>query len=955
MKRDKIFTIILPLAIFLAGISTVNSSAGEISDYPLFEDRYNFQRQLELTMAQEWKDFISQYGNMYRVAWNELTETPTSVIGPGIYLQGAVTKSSVENLTRAFIADHEELLGVSLTDLDLLNADEHQGSWEVTYQQEYEGLSVYSGMVGMSITSEDKVIMFRSDFYAGIDLSTTPTLSGEEAIDIAKAQVNFNPETDSLLGEPALLILPDIGSDTLFYHLAYRVKLFAADPLGNWVYFIDGHNGEVVCFYNDLRFYDIYGTVTGTYTETPVMTSPPFTAPFANHIVTIESDSLGFSATTFTDEDGYYSVSVPSAGTYTVTSQLKGYDHDTSYVRVKDKQEGYLVHTGLASTSSPHDWTWGIDGRYDDPNAYYHITNFYNYISGEPFNCREMLYPLLVIVNYRWLYQAYYDPETECIFIGEGYEDRVRDLALSSDVILHEYTHALVYHISHMPNGPGHSKAIQEGLAHYFPATLSDDPVLYEDVCVYQNLCIPPLLERCLENDLTYPDDYTGGCHHDGQILGGALWDLREMLGEPVNTDKLVYDATCGIPDIPIYFEHYFNRILLADDKIANGGNDNPADGTPHIEQIYHAFYLNHGIGPGKYIQPGGHITQNTLWGPYDSIFVAGDVIVDPGVTLTIGHGSSINFWPNHDEQKWGVDTSRCELIIEGELVISGTGTDSVVLSSTVGGAWYGVRFKPRSQGQIAGAILENGHCGVFMDTASVVTIEGNSIRGNEMYGLTCHHTASATAISGNTISGNNDYGIYTEDCSPYIIGNDFPYPEHDYAIKAVRDYPDSVMVIRGNTISMPVLECGKIGEGPRGIYIEYASPQIVDNVIVGGAYGIFGVGLDSTTAIKGGSPPKQILDRNVVGLALYSGSRPIVSANQIIDYRDRGVICDESYPLLGNSLIPGTGSNIITTSDPCAQYAVYCEGVTDTIKAEMNWWGEVTTGFLLVLWASGL
>jgi len=91
------------------------------------------------------------------------------------------------------------------------------------------------------------------------------------------------------------------------------------------------------------------------------------------------------------------------------------------------------------------------------------------------------------------------------------------------------------------------------------------------------------------------------------------------------------------------------------------------------------------------------------------------------------------------------------------------------------------------------------------------------------------------------------------------------------------------------------------------------------------------------------------------VGLALYSGSRPIVSANQIIDYRDRGVICDESYPLLGNSLIPGTGSNIITTSDPCAQYAVYCEGVTDTIKAEMNWWGEVTTGFLLVLWASGL
>ena len=103
---------------------------------------------------------------------------------------------------------------------------------------------------------------------------------------------------------------------------------------------------------------------------------------------------------------------------------------------------------------------------------------------------------------------------------------------------------------------------------------------------------------------------------------------------------------------------------------------------------------------------------------------------------------------------------------------------------------------------------------------------------------------------------------------------------------------------------------------------------------------GIIGVGLDSATVIKGSKELSQNLDRNCIGLALYSGSRPIVSSNQISDYGDIGVACYESCPLLGDSLIPGTGHNSITPGSCSPQYALYCEGVTDTIKAEMNFWG---------------
>jgi len=337
-----------------------------------------------------------------------------------------------------------------------------------------------------------------------------------------------------------------------------------------------------------------------------------------------------------------------------------------------------------------------------------------------------------------------------------------------------------------------------------------------------------------------------------------------------------------------------------------------------------------------------GHITKNTTWS--DEVVVLGDVTVDSGVVLTVQPGTDVIFMPNQDNEKTGVDTSRCELIIEGELIISGAGADSVALSSPVSGGWYGVRFNPECQGQIQRAILENGHCGIFLDTASVVTIEGSSIRGNQLCGICCEHADSATAISSNTISGNHSYGVYAEGCSPSIIGNNFSYPNQDYAIKAIGSSPDREMVIRGNTILMPVLAC----EPPRGgdttsttgIYIEDASAQIEDNYIGGGYYGIQGVGLDSTSAIRGSSPLGQVLDKNLVGIALYADARPSVSNNKIFEYRDIGVACYESYPLLGDSLIPGTGNNSITPGSCSPQYAVYCEGVTDTIKAEVNFWG---------------
>ncbi len=338
-----------------------------------------------------------------------------------------------------------------------------------------------------------------------------------------------------------------------------------------------------------------------------------------------------------------------------------------------------------------------------------------------------------------------------------------------------------------------------------------------------------------------------------------------------------------------------------------------------------------------------GELVESQTWPK--NVFVCGDVTVPSGITLTIQPGAQIEFTAGEDNLDSGADPNLCELIVEGSLNAVGD-PYRIYFSSDAGpGSWYGIRVKSGGFATIENATIKDGYCGISFDSAQEGHITSCTIKDDLVYGIRGCATDDLY-IAGNTFSANDVYDIYTENCSPYIIGNDFScYSNRDCAIKVVGDSPERQVTISGNTIAMPVLECDIPSEGDTtattGIYMENASAQIVGNQITGGYYGIVGVSLDSTTVIKGTDYQDQILDRNLVGIALYAGSKPTVSNNDISDYRDIGVACYESYPLLGDSLIPGTGYNSITLGLCSPQYAVYCEGVSETIKAENNWWGS--------------
>ncbi|MBA7599166.1 hypothetical protein ES703_06193 [subsurface metagenome] len=90
-----------------------------------------------------------------------------------------------------------------------------------------------------------------------------------------------------------------------------------------------------------------------------------------------------------------------------------------------------------------------------------------------------------------------------------------------------------------------------------------------------------------------------------------------------------------------------------------------------------------------------GHISENTTWST--DILIKGDVWVDTGVTLTIDAGVNVKFIPNFDDEHSGIDPTRAEFIIVGELTLLGNESLPKTFTSNSPqpeiGDWYGIRF----------------------------------------------------------------------------------------------------------------------------------------------------------------------------------------------------------------------------------------------------------------------
>jgi len=140
---------------------------------------------------------------------------------------------------------------------------------------------------------------------------------------------------------------------------------------------------------------------------------------------------------------------------------------------------------------------------------------------------------------------SFYEPATKRIELSAGCPG-TPNFATSSDILIHEYTHGIVNNVYDLPP-TGEAGALGEGISDFYAASFNGDPTFGETI-----LAQP----RQLANALT-TQDADGDTHHDGQILGGALWDTRLALGK----DKAEAYALGAIYRFPTSFDEMLTKL----------------------------------------------------------------------------------------------------------------------------------------------------------------------------------------------------------------------------------------------------------------------------------------------------------------------------------------------------------------------------------------------------------
>jgi len=203
-----------------------------------------------------------------------------------------------------------------------------------------------------------------------------------------------------------------------------------------------------------------------------------------------------------------------------------------------------------------------------------------------------------------------------------------------------------------------------------------------------------------------------------------------------------------------------------------------------------------------------GHISQDTTWTLTNSPYiVAKDIIVDPGVTLTIMPGVEVRFGGNF------------VLAVEGRLVAIGTLDKMITFTSNKlqpqAGDWDTIKFNGTQQSTLAYAIvkyavngitIENGtaeikNCiisdnsqnGVYATGANQATIKQNTIRSNQN-GILLKYSTSGVSISDNEVSSNTQNGVYVNAYAKAEARYDYEKPNATAQIHGIS--------ISGNNVS---------------------------------------------------------------------------------------------------------------------------------------------------------
>jgi Zn-dependent metalloprotease len=479
-------------------------------------------------------------------------------------------------IAHEFLLAHSDFLmgGGSPSELELMQLQRSRNAEHIHFQQVYGGVPVYRGVVSVHL-QDGRVVMYTGNYYptqAFLGLSLQPSLEASEAKAISLQRLAATGAV-SLRGEvqTALFIYPsDTGSQG---RLAYQVKVPAAVPLGDWKLLIDAHSGVVLHQANQMKHAE--GVNANTNGKGSVYEENPLTTRLLVEQTLPRLDNSGFLKGDFVNVLVYGG----PAGILVDGRQFDSFLRNNAF-------------------SQNHDFRYATsDRRFDEANVYFHINRIHDFFR-ETFGFTERDAPLPVIVGYpafdertgrvlnRPMDNAFFSPFKQRLAIGTGVgraSGGLNNLARDADVLYHEYTHAVIDRITELgvvEHDLG--RAMGEAYADYFACTLFSDPDMGEWSVNSQSGMRNLNNNHRFPNDIYHPGTGAPEEHYTGLIWGGALWSLREAVGQQA-ADPIVFTSLYFLPKAGnANFQIGLTALLQADESLFDGA---------HRETIREIFY----------------------------------------------------------------------------------------------------------------------------------------------------------------------------------------------------------------------------------------------------------------------------------------------------------------------------------------------------------------------------
>jgi len=765
--------------------------------------------------SKQVQNFKHKYPGELSIQWDKASGGPKRIIGNNIHLKSQlVDKTNIHGLTKDFIDENGDLLNLKNTEVELKSITELENKFIVTYQQVYNKIPLWNVKLKLKIATNGQVLMIKSPCFNNPIVSVQANITVEEAIKIAATSLNIEVER---VRNGELLIYPQKRTGKLY--LCWHIEI--EDGINKGV-MIDAQTGQKIFEYDLYRNAEIRGTVGTTTWSLPGETdgSPDIT-PYCKDL---KVKVTGVVDSAITNSSGYYSITVPSAGDYTVISTLDGpHCWVTNYTGPRDS------YSNTASTSSDHNWSWQNSEHY---NEYF----MFHYMNGawHEFNEKVSGFSSSYWFNNKMGGAAN---------VGTGVNGAAYGTSISisssnhyGGTVYHEYSHNVIYKANDYwlgDNYNGDGFAMDEGLADYYSCSFRNDSLMYGT-------------DRRLDTKLKYPG--SGGPHTRGQIIGGACWDLGNKSGMSHNSvNALVFEAITNM-EYEETFGDFMDEVLNADDDDGNIFN-----GTPHDNQIFEAFDDDHWIL--------GAVVADTIYRDMtweDDIIVLGDVTIPSGITLEIEPGVNMTFAPI-DVESGGISSSKSEIIVNGTFK-----ADNTTFSSSSANAWYGVRLTSTATNTsyLNGCTITNAEYPVHINNSDP-TVDGCTISGGNK-GIYIINSGAAPLIKNSNVTG-TQYALYVsssaqptiDDCkftSPswypaYITnGADGEITRCFFRVSGTPTY--NYLFYTAGTGTNPWIGDGSYDYGclfdlgqtavTRAVYVAGGSPKLGDNITYIGGYNDF-------------------------------------------------------------------------------------------------------------------